>query len=157
MNFNDVENDQKAIDLVQEVFVPWVALGNTVSSNQIKALKASINRCHEKGIAKANDSLLNKLVGTSRIAEHGPAPEALIRTVADVIILGHIWMHRVGRKPFDVSMARQSIETRIESLLDDALARRNKVRGLGGGDGCDDCECDSGGCGGCAGGGCGHP
>ncbi len=160
---NEVMNDQAAIELTATILRQAEAsLGGDDLRAGIDGLRKAIDGCNADGlgIMKSDESLLRKLHGAANTARHAPDPARLMRMIAEVIVLGHIWMDRVGPRPFNVAMARSGIERRIQEMLDDAISDRGRVRGLGGGqcEDCDDCQCSTGGCGSCGGGcGGGHP
>lgn len=163
VNFNDVAEDPKTIEMVGLILKdiglekrPDEYEGDdafTVRNKAANALKEAIQRRHDadkKRIAAPDPELVQKAIGSAKAVEKDRTKVSLTQTVIEMIVIGHVWMAKGDR------FAKFGALSRILDVMEQGMTAK-RHRGFFDCDGCDDCQCDTGGCGSCGGGCGGHP
>jgi len=162
INYRTVREDPQARELAAKIMAE-MGLGGTPESYDgetaydvrvaaIRKLEGAL-RAHGNEVCKPDKEIIKTVLQTARVIERDRSRLRLTYAVAEVAIYGHIWMHRVRSRTFDVAMAKAGITHHIRELIDDEMLRKSRC-GFESDGGCGGCGGDcGGGCGGCG----GHP
>jgi len=163
INFRTVREDPQARELAAEIMAeiglsgtPESYDGETAYDVRVAAIRKFENalRAHDDRVCKPDKEITRTVLQTARVIERDRSRLRLTYAVTEVAIYGHIWMHRVRSRAFDVAMAKAGIINHIRELIDDEMVRKGRC-GFESDGGCGGCGGDcGGGCGGSCG---GHP